>query len=105
MSLRNALLLMSLMSGTVCVVCICQGEEEGRKEGGGGGGGPDLSLKSNNPTLKGGERVPQSEPPCSSLPLPPPPGVSEGSALLGAILVRIPFKWGQMANQSAAALG
>ena len=36
---------------------------------------------------------------------PPPPGVSEGSGLLGAILVRIPFKWGQMANQSAAALG
>ena len=36
---------------------------------------------------------------------PTPTWVSEGSALLGAILVRIPFKLGQMANQSAAALG
>ena len=36
----------------LCVVSICQGEEEGRKEE----EGPDLSLKSNNPTLKGGEK-------------------------------------------------
>ena len=34
---------------SLCVVSICQGEEEE-------GGGPDLSLKSNNPTLKGGEK-------------------------------------------------
>ena len=52
------------------------------------------------------KRVPQSEPPRSLRgPPPPTPGVSEGRGLLGAILVRIPFKWGQMAKQSAVALG
>ena len=36
---------------------------------------------------------------------PPPPGMAEGSALLEAILIRIPFIWALVANQSAAALG
>ena len=36
---------------------------------------------------------------------PPPPETAEGSGLLEAILVRIPYIWAPVANQSAAALG
>ena len=35
----------------------------------------------------------------------PPPEMAEGSALLEAILIRIPFIWALVANQSAAAFG
>ena len=47
MGIRRVICRLHLSS--LCVVSICQSEEEGRKEE------PDLSLKSNNPTLKGGE--------------------------------------------------
>ena len=38
-------------------------------------------------------------------PPPPPPELAEGSGLLEAILIRIPFIWALVADQSAAALG
>ena len=38
-------------------------------------------------------------------PPPPPPETAEGSGLLEAILIRIPFIWAPVANQSAAAFG
>ena len=49
-----------------------------------------------------------NQPTCSLAPhwhLPPLPETAEGSALLEAILIRIPFIWAPVANQSAAAFG
>ena len=51
------------------------------------------------------KRVPQGEPPRSLGGPPPPPETAEGSALLEAILVKIPFNWSPTANPSAAPLG